>query len=113
MSSRKTLVIDLDGTLCEQVSYPYDDPAPRPRAIARVRELHEAGWIVIIHTARGMNTHGWDVRKAAKALYERTATWLARHGVPYEILMFGKPPGDTYVDDKGMHARDFEDGSAL
>ena len=34
-------------------------------------------------------------------------TWLEKHGVKYDELIFGKPLGDWYIDDKGMSVKDF------
>ena len=42
-----------------------------------------------------------DVQKTIEKIGVITADWLARHGVQYDELVFGKPYSSTlYVDDK-------------
>lgn len=107
MSKGKILVIDLDGTLCDQEHIDsYHLAAPKPDVIRRVNELHSVGFRVIIFTARGMRTYG-SKELADEKLRAMTTRWLVDHGVLYDELYFGKPPGDYYVDDKMISINDF------
>lgn len=105
MSSKKktTIVCDLDGTLCEQGDIDtYADVAPKLDVIKSLNWASEqCGYKVVIHTARGMNTFKGDVKKIKKKLGPLTRKWLKRHGVKYDELIFGKPAGEIYLDDRG------------
>lgn len=95
-------VVDLDGTLCEQMpSGQYEHARPRLDVIVRVNALHDAGWRVVIFTARGMGTLG-DGEKARQRWESVTLSWLFMNGVKFDELKFGKPAADVYVDDKAM-----------
>ena len=104
----KTHVFDLDGTLClPNLSRPdtngrYAEAVPIMEVILKLRKIHLNGDRVIIHTARRMLTHGGDVRKVEADVGQVTRDWLAKHEVPYHELIFGKPYGDVYIDDKAM-----------
>lgn len=108
-----TYVIDLDGTLCqpnlhiEDSEGRYAIATPSLSVIERVRELKSRGHTIIIHTARRMKTHNGDVQKVIEDVGALTEEWLRRHDVPYDQLVFGKPNGDFYVDDKGISIEAF------
>jgi capsule biosynthesis phosphatase len=100
----KTLVIDLDGTICEQKTFAdYEIAEPVWSVIEKMVELYDEGWHIHIFTARGMNTFDGNVELIEYHLRGPTEEWLRRYNVPYHELSFGKPPGDLYVDDKGMN----------
>lgn len=104
----KKLVIDLDGTLCTQMPGDlYHLALPFHDMISRVNVLYDAGWHVTIFTARGMNRFKGDVSQVESSLGDMTRDWLLKNGVRYSRLMFGKPPADLYVDDKGMSPHEF------
>lgn len=109
-TDRKTLVIDLDGTICSQESSDrYAQARPQAEVIRRVNQLWTEGWDVVIYTARGMSTYG-DASVANSAHREMTERWLEENRVCYTRLVFGKPAGDVYVDDKGRSIDDFTAG---
>lgn len=105
----KTLVVDLDGTLCEQTpggaEYLYAEP--KRETIRKVNSLKESGWRVVIHTARGMNRCDGCLEEIERLFRQMTEWWLTENDVKYDELVFGKPAGDLYVDDKGMGADEF------
>lgn len=106
----KVAVVDLDGTLCDQRDInSYHLAQPNIDRIETVNALYDAGWQIIIHTARGMNTFFGDGYKCDHYLRGLTERWLKENGVKYSCLVFGKPPGDIYVDDKGMGADEFDE----
>jgi len=94
-------VFDIDGTLCTQEEN-YADARPYPKRITKVNKLHEQGNHICLFTARGTET-GIDWRKI-------TENQLSEWGVTYDVLMFGKPAADIYVDDKGMNVGSFNWG---
>lgn len=104
-----TLVMDLDGTICTQMkSGEYHLALPLMATITRLREFKKnKDNRVVIHTARGMNSFHGNVTECIQSYATMTHEWLQKHGVPYDELIFGKPPGDYYVDDKAMSREKF------
>lgn len=106
-------VFDLDDTIC----YPdhsktdtyskYGLAKPNDRIIERMRFLKQDGHTVIIHSARRMLTHKGDVEAIENDVGSITRRWLTEHAVPYDKLIFGKPFGDFYIDDKAVNLNDF------
>ena len=95
-------VFDLDNTI---VTYPrvpgdYTTVQPKDNIIRFIRLLYESGHYIIIHTARHMKTCNDDVDMVKATVSEITKTTLNAMSVPYHELVFGKPYGDVYVDDK-------------
>jgi|TARA_Y100000356_G_scaffold127036_1_gene125475 capsule biosynthesis phosphatase len=107
----KTVVVDLDGTLCEP-NLQYEDTERRygqakPK-LDVIKKLHKLNLYVIIHTSRRMKTHKGDVKKIKKDVEQITRDWLNLHNVKYDELIFGKPYSDTYyIDDKALSVSDF------
>lgn len=108
-NSAGLLVLDLDGTLCEQTAggEAYWSARPRKDVIARVNSYYGKGWYITIHTARGMRTCNSDVVEVERLYRYGTKLWLDMNGVMYDKLIFGKPPGDIYVDDRGLTPEEF------
>jgi capsule biosynthesis phosphatase len=95
------ICIDLDGVIC-QLKKPgetYADLAPVPGAIEKLRALRAAGHVIILCTARHMKTCEGNVGLAVARIGPITLDWLARHGVEYDEIHFGKPWADVYIDD--------------
>jgi hypothetical protein len=44
---------------------------------------------------------------AHKEFYDLTYNQLESWGCKFHYLIMGKPAGDIYIDDKGMHDNDF------
>ncbi len=113
--NNKTLVVDIDGTITNG-EYPYKDATPRLDVIAKVNAAYDAGWTIILFTARGMNrfsdmqNKGMDdfgrmhtpVQSAIEEYGRMTWDWLLEHGVKYHHLRFGKPAAIYYIDDKSL-----------
>lgn len=100
-------VFDLDGTICEekQKGTPYLDyknVKPIPEVIERINALHEQGDYIIINTARHMNSTGGNIGLINARVAKITIDWLDNNNVSYDEVLFGKPYGDFYVDDKAM-----------
>lgn len=87
----KTIVIDIDGTICDETRL-FDkwNASPMPKAIELVNKLYNEGNIIILFTARH-----WH-------MFDMTAAWLKRHNVQYNSLVCGKPAGDYYIDDRSF-----------
>lgn len=91
--SPKRLVVDIDGVIAQAVpDLDYAAAGPIRDNIHRVNALHDAGCTIVLYTARGSATgQDWS---------DVTRDQLARWGVRYHELRFGKPPADYYIDDR-------------
>lgn len=87
----KTIVIDMDGTICEECST-FDKycAQPIPEAIQSINKLYEDGHIIIIYTARA-----WP-------MFKMTKDWLDKYDVKYHSLVCGKPQGEYFIDDRSF-----------
>lgn len=103
-----TFVFDLDNTI---VTYPteykdYRTVEPYPPIVEWMRHLHREGHRIIIHTARKMVSCGGDVEEVKRQVGDITIESLRRFDIPYDELIFGKPYGDVYIDDKAYNPFD-------
>lgn len=95
----KTFCFDIDGCLAEKADAKdlggdYALNTPNQKIINICNKLYDAGNKIVLHTARGSGT-GTDWS-------EQTATQMAKWGVRYHKLTFGKPAADYYIDDKSL-----------
>ena len=107
------ICFDLDDTLCTG-NYKdsngvtrYENCAPKIGAKDMLKRLRQQGHVVIIHTARGMNTAQANVGVVLKNVGLLTLAQLHDWGFEYDEIHFGKPSADLYVDDKAQNALDF------
>ncbi len=100
-------VIDIDGTICTITNGQYEDAKPLLDRIEHINKLYDEGNIIIYFTARGMNTYSDDIILAKNKWFNFTQKQLQAWNVKYHELIFGKPSGDLYIDDKGVRANDF------
>lgn len=84
--------VDLDGTLAEPC-WPHPGiGAPIQAGWIKVQRLVDAGYKIVIHTARG-----WED-------YELIESWLRHWGIPFSRIVCGKVLAAVYVDDKAVNA---------
>lgn len=108
---RRTAVMDMDGTICTQTyNNTYRLAEPNLDVIKKINKLWSDGWNIVIHTARGMRTFSGDINLIELNYRKLTEEWLVENRVCYTKLVFGKPPGDIYVDDKGISINEFTNG---
>ncbi len=100
-------VFDLDGTLCTNTEGNYDYALPFLERIQYVNTLFEKGNIIIINTARGMGSTKNNQIEAINKYFSKTEAQLKKWGLKYHFLIFGKPSGDIYIDDKGINDAQF------
>jgi hypothetical protein len=103
-------VVDIDGTIC----YPgttderrYTHATPRWDRIQVINKLYDEENYIVYLTARGMGRHKNSRMLAHKEFYEFTYDQLKKWGCKFHELHLGKPSGDYYIDDKGVHSDDF------
>lgn len=113
------ICIDLDGVICQlrQPGQSYAELEPVPGAVEKLRALRKAGHYLIIATARHMKTCSGNVGQVLARQGAVTLAWLARHGIEYDEIHFGKPHADVYIDDNAVRFESWEkvsaDGSSL
>ncbi|RIJ03368.1 capsular biosynthesis protein [Achromobacter sp. K91] len=107
-----TLVVDVDGTICDikREGESYSDVRPRLDFIEKLREYHNKGYRILLYTSRNMKTYSNNVglinRHTAPVLLE----WLERWNVPYDEILFGKPwprKNGFYIDDRAIRPNEF------
>ena len=103
---KETYVFDLDGTLCSQETE-YNLAKPLTERIKKVNELYDAGFRIIIYTARGMNRFNGDTEECYRNFYALTSKQLEKWNVKYHQLLLGKPAAIHYIDDKAINDKDF------
>ncbi len=98
MARAKTILVDLDGVICTEETFP-ERPLAQPIAGARagLRRLRAAGYTVVIYTARS-----WGE-------YRVTRQWLDDHGFVYDGLHMGKPVADIWIDDRAIRFTNWRD----
>lgn len=106
-------IFDLDETLVTrpEVTGDYSTCRPIQNMIDFVNKLHDEGHYIIIHTARHMLTCNGDVRVITQRIGQKTEDSLYNMGVHYHELVFGKPYGDIYVDDKACNTYAMHDNN--
>lgn len=97
----RRFVFDLDTALCRAPrGGAYGACVPVAHTCEYLRQVKAQGHTVVVVTTR---------RRAEAGA--ATLDWLARHGVPYDELHFGKPHGHFYVD--GLCVDPFQGDTAL
>ena len=94
------IAIDMDGTICTWHPRDYDRAEVLDGRAARVRELARLGHEIWIYTARGSGDPGPEGAEARWG--EVTRAQLRRWEIPYDRLIFGKPPFDLLIDDRAI-----------
>lgn len=109
--SSKTIAFDLDDVLCVRTSNigdieKYNSCQPIEKMISLCNQCHEAGYKVVIFTARGMSTQKGNVHDVYSKLYRLTVEQLSLWGVKYDQLVMGKIHYDILIDDKALNSED-------
>ena len=100
-------VFDLDDTICVHKNRDYPNATPINAVAEKIRKMKRDGWEIVIYTARGQVSCNKNLEKIEAQNRPTIERWLRKHKIPCDELIFGKPLGDVYVDDKGMSLRDF------
>ena len=101
------VVFDLDDTISVHKNRDFANAKPIEETIEKIRKLKNDGCEIIIYSARGQNSCKGDLTLIEERNRAQIEEWLEKHNVPYDKLLFGKPLGDLYVDDKGVSLSDF------
>lgn len=103
------ICIDLDGTICSirKPNETYADVTVLPGAKEFIDRLKADGHIIIINTARNMQTQGHNVGKVLKNVGKITLDWLEKNKIQYDEIFFGKPNADITIDDRAIKFEDW------
>jgi histidinol-phosphate phosphatase family protein len=87
---RPAVFLDRDGTVMEDVGYPRDPDAVRllPGAAAALRELHEAGFALVIVSNQSGLARGIITAEQARAVHERFVALLAAEAVAIDAYRY-------------------------
>lgn len=103
-------VVDIDGTICDPGDTDatrYTDATPIRSRIDKINKLYDDGHYIVYLTARGMGRFNNSRMHAHREFYEFTKNQLNAWRCKYHELHLGKPSGDHYIDDKGIHSDEF------
>lgn len=106
----KNIVVDLDGTLTEDIEVKYTDKPVRLDVVEKLRDYKAMGFNIIISTSRGMRTYNGDIGKINANILPDIITWLDKHNVPYDSIIVGKAWcgfDGFYIDDKAIRPSEF------
>jgi capsule biosynthesis phosphatase len=108
----RCIVMDVDGTLClkKRPDQSYDEVAPNPPVVERLREYRQSGFYVILATSRNMNSYDGNIGLITANTAKILMAWLDRHDIPYDELHVGKPWAGRdgfYVDDRAVRPDEF------
>jgi len=98
------ICIDIDGTICETrvLNQDYSEVQLIPGALESLKKFKKEGHYIILYTARHMKTCNHNVGRVIALQGKTLMSWLEKHEVPYDELIFGKPLADVYIDDKAV-----------
>ena len=99
---KKIFCFDLDNVICHTIDSKYEQSKPNLKVINKINELHNKGNEIKIFTARYMGRNNEDYNLAKVQGYDFTKKQLESWGLKFDILIFGKPVYDVYVDDKNF-----------
>ena len=107
----KTIVMDIDDTISFAKTYAdpgiYAEAEPNMPVIETMRKLSKEGYTFELYTSRGWISCEEDPRRAKEKYLEQIEAWMRKHEVPYSRIIFGKPFGILYVDDKAIRPDEF------
>lgn len=102
-----SFVFDIDDTICNNKNRDYENAIPYTEIIDKINYLYDNGATIKLYTSRGMVSCNGDLEKIIAKNKTILEKWLEKNNVKYNELIFGKPLGDLYVDDKAMNVREF------
>lgn len=105
----KTIIFDVDKTILFAPNRDYENAIPYIDMRDKINELHSDGWTIILFTARGQLSKNGNMKLIEKLNRPVLEKWLELHEYHYDHLLFCKPFGQWYVDDKSMTPKEFLD----
>lgn len=102
-----SFVFDIDDTICNNKNRDYENAIPIREVIRKINYLYDNGAVIKLYTSRGMVSCNGDIEKIIAKNKDILERWLTKNGVKFHELIFGKPLGDLYIDDKAMNVSEF------
>jgi capsule biosynthesis phosphatase len=97
----KKLIVDCDGVIADKNhGGEYSKADPLRHGIEQVNKLYDAGYEIVLFTARYGEREKGNIHKQYERGYREWTDWLQKHGVKYHHAYMGKPAGVLYIDDK-------------
>ena len=112
INAGKTLVLDVDGTLCpvKASGEAYADLVPAAAMVERLREYRAEGYYIILQTSRNMRSYEGNLGLINANTLPDLVDWLRRHEIPHDEIHVGKPWAGSdgfYVDDRAVRPAEF------
>lgn len=109
--ARRTIVIDIDGTLTiPEEGVPYDALQPNLAVVEALRRYQKEGVKIALSTSRNMRAYENNIGAIVANTIPVLLEWLKRHDIPFDEIWPGKPwcgPGGFYVDDRAIRPDEF------
>ncbi|MUK67932.1 capsular biosynthesis protein [Aliivibrio fischeri] len=106
----KKLVVDLDSTITLGDTSDYRNVSPNIEVIQQLTSYKDKGFTITIFTARNMRTYKGNVGLINIHTLPIITEWLAKHSVPYDEIIVGKPwcgKEGFYIDDRAIRPSEF------
>lgn len=113
LNPSNTFIFDIDGTILQAHNRDYENAEPIQPMIDAINYLHGSGANIIFHTARGQLSKNGDMDRIERENRPVLEKWLEDHNVHYDHLLFNKPYGAWYIDDKALTPQMFLDNFNL
>ncbi len=112
MQREKSIIVDVDGTICatKKKDELYEDVLPNFLVIDKLRYYKSLGFRIVLFTSRNMNSYEGNLGLINKHTAPVLVSWLAKWEVPYDEIYYGKPwPGHLgfYIDDRSIRPSEF------
>ena len=104
---KKTVVFDVDDTILFTENRDYSNSRPNDDVVKGMRDLKQAGWRIILQTARGMGRSGNNIETVREDVMSEIVNSCTKHNIPYDEIILGKPWAAWYVDDKALTPEEF------
>ncbi len=109
MTNKRVIAFDLDDVLCYRTSEQgkvekYKTCKPIMEMVAICNQCYDAGYKIVIYSARGMTGFNGNVDAIYSNLYDLTTKQLSEWGVKYHQLIMGKVHYDLLIDDKAINS---------
>lgn len=88
--NKKILIIDIDGVLAiEQHNLPLEERLIIDGTQDAIKLLQQNGYKIVLCTSRSRSQKGATIK------------WLEKCNIPFDDIIFEKPRGSLYIDDRG------------
>ena len=109
MTNKRVIAFDLDDVLCYRTSEQgkvekYKTCKPITEMVTICNQCYDAGYKIVVYTARGMTGFNGNVDAIYSNLYDLTTKQLSEWGVKYHQLIMGKVHYDLLIDDKAINS---------